>query len=64
MPLVKNEEGEVVGARCLNDCGELARLEQPAAMVIPGQREPQAMTVLVCPSCQYCEWYYGTAEEE
>ena len=62
MPLIRNEDGEPVGAICINDCGDLARLDQEAAIVIRGAAEPQPMTVLVCPVCQYCEWYYGLEE--
>ena len=62
MPLIRNPDGEPAGAICINDCGDLARLDQRAAMVIEGQTLPQPMTVLICPVCNYCEWYYGLEE--
>ncbi|HVY61954.1 MAG TPA: hypothetical protein VHF22_09895 [Planctomycetota bacterium] len=63
MPLIRDDSGETLGAACINGCGELARLDQKAAFVVPGQREPQPMTLLICPVCQYCEWYYGVDED-
>jgi len=62
VPLIRDTDGEPAGAICINDCGDLSRLDQDAAIVIRGQAAPQPMTVLVCPVCQYCEWYYGLEE--
>lgn len=64
MPLIRDEDGEPIGARCINDCGDLARLDQRAAFVVPPGSASQEMTVLICPVCNYCEWYYGVEEDE
>lgn len=64
MPLIRDQDGDPVGAICINDCGELARLDQEAVLMVKGQKEGQPMTVLICPVCQYCEWYYGLEELE
>ena len=63
MPLIRDQDGDPAGAICINDCGELARLDQEAVLTVKGQKEGQPMTVLICPVCQYCEWYYGLEEE-
>jgi len=59
MPLVKNPSGEAVSAECVNKCGQLAKLDQKLALVALDDSEPQPVTVLICPTCQYCELYYG-----
>jgi len=59
MPLKKNDRGQPVGAECLNRCGPLEELDEPLAMLVVGGREPQRVTVLICPQCQYIELYYG-----
>jgi hypothetical protein len=64
VPLKRSESGEPVGAFCLNGCGDLARLDQKVAFVVPGAKNPQAMTLLICPVCNYCEWYYGADDDE
>ena len=54
MPLIRDQDGDPAGAICINDCGELARLDQEAVLTVKGQKEGQPMTVLICPVCQYC----------
>jgi hypothetical protein len=59
MPLVKDENGKPINAECLNRCGGLEELDEPIAMIVVGERDPQRVTVLICPDCQYMELYYG-----
>ncbi|HVY61955.1 MAG TPA: hypothetical protein VHF22_09900 [Planctomycetota bacterium] len=59
MPLIKDEKGEPINAECINKCGALEELDEPIAMVVVGEKDPQRVTVLICPDCQYMELYYG-----
>ena len=59
MPLKKDEKGEPIGAICINACADLEELDEALALVVAGQPEPQRVTVLICPDCQYMELYYG-----
>ena len=59
MPLKKDENGEPIGAECINKCAELEELDEPTAILVVGQEAPQRVTVLICPECQYMELYYG-----